>query len=64
MKLSVTKKQEYVDDVAQEPSWHIKIDREYQATFRPPTNLIDVQLFKEELEALRDAINKILPPMN
>ena len=60
MKITIIKKQEVINDEVGEPSWFISLNREFKATWRNPTNLVEATLYKDEIKALRDKFNDIL----
>ena len=60
MKIEITKKQEIINDEAKEVCFDISLDREYKTTWRTPTNLISVELFLDEMTALRDKLSEVI----
>ncbi len=60
MKVKITKIQKIVDDKPEETVYRVSLDREYQAMYRSPTNLINVDLFLDEIQALMVEFSEII----
>ncbi|MFZ2152314.1 MAG: hypothetical protein WAV09_04365 [Minisyncoccia bacterium] len=59
MKITITKKQEIIDDASQEPVFFVELSRSFVATWRNP-EIQHISLYESELWALVKAIEKKL----